>query len=183
MQIVQDIKSLYLTQGSTRYGENVTQLEHALQTAQLAINDGYNTEFIMACFLHDIGHLQYAEGLAKKNIDGEHEELDANYLSEFFSARVTEPIRLHVAAKRYLCATRPDYHASLSKASQHSLKLQGGAFNEQAVYEFEQRPLFREAIQLRLYDDQGKITGLNFIEFDEILKQLECLVKQTYSLI
>ncbi len=173
MQILEDIKNVYLAQGSTRYGENVTQLEHALQTAQLAIEDGYDDEFVAACFLHDIGHLHYAEGLAQKNIDGEHEELGANYLSSAFSENVTEPIRLHVAAKRYLCATEPEYHDTLSNASKHSLKLQGGAFTAQEVQECEKNSLFEKAVKLRIYDDRGKIIDLKVISFDEILVLLK----------
>ena len=173
MQILEDIKNVYLTQGSTRYGENVTQLEHALQTAQLAIEDNYDDEFVAACFLHDIGHLHYAEGLAQKNIDGEHEELGANYLSTAFSKNVTEPIRLHVAAKRYLCATKPEYHDTLSKASKHSLKLQGGPFVSEEVEEFEKNPLFEKAVKLRIYDDRGKIFDLEVISFEDILTLLE----------
>ena len=169
MDTLSTIKDLFLSKGSTRYGENVTQLEHALQTAQLAINDGYDDEFIVSCFLHDFGHLLYAEGLAARGIDGEHEDVGANWLAEHFSETVIEPIRLHVAAKRYLCAIDESYYDTLSKASKHSLKLQGGIYTDDEVKQFESLPNYKNAVQLRKYDDCGKIVGLKTSSLDELL--------------
>lgn len=177
MTIIDNIHNLYISHGNAHYGENVSQLEHALQTAQLAIDDAYDNAFVAACFLHDIGHLHYAEGLATKNIDGEHEEIGANWLAKYFNKDVTEPIRLHVAAKRYICATNPHYFESLSLASKHSLKLQGGPFNEEEIHSFTENPYFEKAVQLRLYDDQGKNTGLDVIELHQIKEILQSVIE------
>jgi phosphonate degradation associated HDIG domain protein len=169
MNALNTIEELFVSKGSTRYGENVTQLEHALQTAQLAIADNYDDEFVVACFLHDFGHLLYAEGLAARGIDGEHEEVGANWLADYFPTSVTEPIRLHVAAKQYLCAIDDSYYDTLSDASKHSLKLQGGVYNQTQAKEFETRSGYEKAVQLRKYDDCGKIIGLETPSLQEML--------------
>ena len=169
MNTLNTIKELFESKGATRYGENVTQLEHALQTAQLAIDDDYSDEFVIACFLHDFGHLLYAEGLAARGIDGEHEEVGANWLAEYFPTTVTEPIRLHVAAKRYLCAIDDSYYDTLSKASKHSLKLQDGIYNTEEVKEFETKPEYQKAVQLRKYDDCSKVVGLKTPSLEDML--------------
>jgi len=141
-----------------RYGEDVTQLEHVLQCGELARLDGASGSLIAAALLHDIGQFLNGAGEAAEmhGIDARHEVSGAAFLASHFGPEVTEPVRLHVAAKRYLCAIEPGYAESLSRASELSLRLQGGPMNATEVAEFEGEPAFADAVRLRRYDDQGK---------------------------
>jgi len=141
-----------------RYGEDVTQLEHVLQCGELARQDGASDSLIAAALLHDIGQFLNGAGDAAETqgIDARHEIGGAAFLAPHFGPEVTEPVRLHVAAKRYLCAVEPGYAESLSGASILSLRLQGGPMDQQEVAEYEREPAFADAIRLRRYDDQGK---------------------------
>jgi [1-hydroxy-2-(trimethylamino)ethyl]phosphonate dioxygenase len=143
-------------------GEEVSLTEHMLQTAQAAEQDTAPAALVAAAVLHDFGHMVHDEDVdaAEHGVDTVHEELGAEFLRANFPPQVTEPIRLHVASKRYLCAVEPDYLAELSDASRHSLDLQGGPFSRAEVLEFEQGPFFRSAVRLRRYDDIAKIPGL-----------------------
>lgn len=136
-------------------GEAVTQLEHALQCATLAQDAGARPELITAALLHDIGHL------ADKTDDRRepHEELAGALLGPLFGAAVTEPIRLHVDAKRYLCAMDPVYWTGLSPASKRSLEWQGGPFSEKQAVAFIAQPFARDAVRLRQWDDAAKVEG------------------------
>lgn len=155
------IEALFSQKGEEAYfGEAVTQAAHALQSAQLATEEGAPPTLIAAALLHDIGHLFHPEDLADSGIDGQHEEQGAAWLSAYFPASVTEPIRLHVPAKRYLCAVEPGYLAGLSPASVKSLALQGGPFTPDEVVAFEQNPHFEAAVRLRHWDDTAKVVGL-----------------------
>ena len=147
--------------GSEQYGEDVSQLQHALQCAQLAREHGCANSLVAAALLHDIGRLVEPEGNAEelRGIDARHETIGANVLRGAFPLAVTEPIRLHVAAKRYLCATDAEYAARLSHASVLSLNVQGGAMSPEEVVRFRQEPFFAAAIQLRRFDDWGKRVG------------------------
>ena len=112
--------------------------------------------------LHDFGHFLHdlPENSAEHGVDTMHEEAGAAYLARYFLPAVVEPTRLHVAAKRYLCAVDPAYFAGLSPASVLSLKLQGGALDEAGIKAYEALPFAQDAARLRRYDDQGKIPGL-----------------------
>ncbi len=123
---------------------------------------GQAPELIAAALLHDVGHLLHGlpEDAAAHGIDGRHEQAGAAWLRRYFRPAVVDPVRLHVAAKRYLCAVEPDYHAGLSEASQGSLRLQGGPMNPDEVRRFEQEPWFRCAVALRRWDDAAKVPGL-----------------------
>jgi [1-hydroxy-2-(trimethylamino)ethyl]phosphonate dioxygenase len=163
MQIVEEILELFATRGAAAYhGEAVSQEEHALQAADLAEREGAPDSLIVAALLHDVGHLLDGqdEGLATRGVDGRHEEAGCAWLSRHFGPEVTEPIRLHVAAKRYLCAVDPTYLAGLSPASRLSLKLQGGPMTPAEVAEFEADASFRAAVRLRHWDDTAKVPGL-----------------------
>ncbi|MEM9568047.1 MAG: phosphonate degradation HD-domain oxygenase [Cyanobacteria bacterium P01_E01_bin.34] len=156
------IEQLYRVRGSQQYGnEAVSQLEHALQCATLAQERGASNATITACFLHDIGHLLHnlGEDIAERGVDDHHEYRAIPYLKSLFGPEVTEPIRLHVNAKRYLCAIDEGYWASLSSASQRSLKLQGGVFSESDAKTFIQQPFASEAVELRQCDDLAKVTN------------------------
>ena len=149
--------------GHSGYGkEVVSQLEHALQTACAAEQSNASPQLVAACLLHDVGHLLHdlPEDAPEKDIDDEHEQLGAAWLAEYFGPEVVEPIRLHVAAKRYLCAVDSDYFSKLSPPSIQSLELQGGPMSKTQAAHFELHPHFAAAIQLRRFDDQAKIPNL-----------------------
>ena len=153
---------LLAAKGDRQYGEErVSQCEHALQCALLAERAGAPATIVTAALLHDIGHLLYDAGErpALRGIDDRHEELGAEYLREAFGPAVAEPVRLHVAAKRYLCATDPDYFGRLSAASVRSLELQGGPFNAKEAAAFRSVPFSDEAVKVRLWDDAAKLPG------------------------
>ena len=163
MDIVDEIGELFERNGRSLYGgEDVTQLEHALQAAMLAEAEGSETSLIVAALLHDIGHLLHdlPEDAPADGIDDVHERLAHNWLRGHFGPEVTEPVRLHVEAKRYLCAVELGYHSSLSAASQQSLEVQGGPFSAAEAREFEQRPFFEQGVRLRRWDDLAKVVGL-----------------------
>ena len=152
--------------GNLHYGEGVTELAHALQAAYLAHEAGENESMIAAALLHDYGHLVHClgESIAEQGVDANHETVGANALGKWFPTSVTEPIRWHVAAKRYLCAAELGYFDQLSPASVLSLQLQGGPMNPEEVVEFSARPFAEEADRLRRYDDQAKRPGATVLE-------------------
>ena len=136
--------------------------EHGLQAAYCAQVQGAPATLILAALLHDVGHLLeiVPDAIEDWTRDARHEELGARWLAQRFNAQVSEPVRLHVAAKRYLCATDADYFGRLSPASVHTLQLQGGAMSDSEVVRFEQEAYYREAVRVRRWDDQGKVAGL-----------------------
>src|SRR5262245_20302558 len=163
MSVVDRILQLFAEKGQGMYfGEAVTETEHALQSAHLAETAGAGNELIAAALLHDIGHLLHGlgEDIAEQGIDGRHEEGGAAWLARYFGPAVAEPVRLHVAAKRYLCAVDPVYHAALSAASRRSLELQGGPFSREEARRFEREPFWEAAVALRRWDDAAKVPGL-----------------------
>lgn len=174
--VLSRIESLFAERGDGEYhGEAVTQLEHALQAALMAEVDGHPAELIAAALLHDVGHLLHGHGedYLEHGVNDRHEDLGARFLARAFGAAVVEPIRLHVPAKRYLCAARPGYLASLSPASVSSLALQGGPMSAAEVREFEAHPQFAAAVALREYDDRAKVVGLVTPPFAHFRKYLE----------
>ncbi len=145
------------------FGERVSVTEHALQCAYAAQLDAAPPALIVASLLHDIGHLiePAPEQLEDWIADARHEISGAHWLAVRFEPAVSEPVRLHVAAKRYLCASDPSYMRRLSPASVKTLKLQGGAMTSAETARFEAEPYHVEALRLRRYDDQAKIAGLS----------------------
>jgi phosphonate degradation associated HDIG domain protein len=163
MSVVDEILELFASKGHAAYvGEPVSQLEHALQTAHHAEQADASDELIVASLLHDIGHLihKLPEDAADHGLDTRHEMMGQAWLARYFERGVTEPIRLHVPAKRYLCATDPAYLAQLSPASLQSLALQGGPFGPQELEEFQRNPFFRNAVALRRWDDLAKVPDM-----------------------
>ncbi|MDP3228837.1 MAG: HD domain-containing protein [Acidovorax sp.] len=155
-----DIEHLLATRGFHQYGrEAVSQLEHALQCAQLAEQAGETAATTAAALLHDLGHLLAPSGGAAGQ-DDLHQYVALPFLRGLLPDAVLEPIRLHVDAKRYLCAVEPGYWEALSPASQHSLVLQGGPFSGPDAERFAGQPFAQEAIRLRRYDDHAKVPGL-----------------------
>ena len=152
------------TRGRGAYGlSDVTQLEHALQTAALAREAGFSDAMIIAALFHDVGHMFESDedvDLASQGIDDKHEDSSADLLAPIFGDTVAEPVRLHVASKRYLCAVDPAYFDALAPDSVTSLKLQGGPMSDREVAEFEANPHFNEGVALRRLDDKAKVCGL-----------------------
>jgi phosphonate degradation associated HDIG domain protein len=176
MNVVAHIEQLFAERGSAEYhGEAVSQLEHALQAATFAEAEGQPAAVIAAALLHDIGHLLHAhgEGAAERGIDDRHEELGGRFLAKHFPPAVTEPVRLHVPAKRYLCATEPEYLRGLSPASVRSLGLQGGPMTMSEQSEFVRHAHYTAAVCVRRYDDRAKIVGLQTPPLTHFLPYLE----------
>jgi [1-hydroxy-2-(trimethylamino)ethyl]phosphonate dioxygenase len=179
MNIVDEIISLFQRHGDAAYhGEAISQTEHALQAAALAEQQGASDTLVVAALLHDIGHLLEGqdEDLADRGLDGRHEEAGCSWLATHFSPKVTEPIRLHVTAKRYLCAVDPVYLARLSPASRLSLSLQGGPLEAEKLADFESNPLHHDAIRLRHWDDTAKVSGLKVPGLEYYRDRLEAAV-------
>jgi len=163
---VPDIVQLLSSRATTWYGqEAVSQLDHALQCAHLAELAKETPQTVVAALLHDLGHMLSSERLAVPDEDGLptkddlHQFVALPFLRSRFDDAVLEPIKLHVDAKRYLCAVDAQYWDSLSAASKHSLELQGGRFDEAQVLAFEGLPFYAEAVRLRRYDDLAKVPG------------------------
>ncbi len=142
-------------------GERLSQLAHALQSAELAVEAGDPASLVIAALMHDIGHLvgKGDEGLAAKGIDARHEASGALALEQVFGKAVAEPVRLHVDAKRYLCFAEAGYWKSLSQGSKTSLEVQGGPFDAAEAETFIKSPHAADAVKLRRYDDLAKIVG------------------------
>jgi len=157
-----DIQTLFDRRGGEQYsGEAVTQLEHALQSAQRAELAGADDELVTAALLHDLGHLlnEQGESPSVRGIDDLHQYFALPFLRGVFGERVLSAIKLHVDAKRYLCATRAGYHDALSVDSKRSLLLQGGTFSPEEAERFIAQPHASEAVQVRLWDDLAKEAG------------------------
>lgn len=159
---VSDIERLFREHGGIGYsGEGVTQLEHALQAAQLAEREGACGELVTAALLHDLGHLLNLQGdtPSARGIDDQHQYYAIPFLRPLFPAAVIEPIRLHVDAKRALCALEEEYYGQLSEDSKRSLTLQGGIFSREETERFMARPGAADALRVRRWDDAAKVPG------------------------
>jgi [1-hydroxy-2-(trimethylamino)ethyl]phosphonate dioxygenase len=163
VSVAEEVRALYGRLGDGAYfGERVSMTEHGLQAAHFARVQGAPDHLVVAALLHDVGHLLQAvpEAIEDWVTDAQHEELGARWLAQRFDPQISEPVRLHVPAKRYLCAVDPHYFAQLSTASVHTLKLQGGPMSPAEVERFAREPHHREAVRVRHWDDQGKVAGL-----------------------
>lgn len=157
--ITHNIVELFESRGSSQYGrEAVTQLQHALQAAWLADRQGAAPALVCAALLHDVGHLLHdlPDDSPDHGLDDRHEVLGQEWLERWFPPAVTEPVRLHVEAKRYLCAVDPAYLGLLSEPSRVSLQLQGGVMSERQVQDFEATEFAQDAVALRKWDDRAK---------------------------
>ena len=161
MEIVEEILRLFAERGQQAYlGEAVTQEEHALQSATLAEAAGLSSNEIVAALLHDIGHFLAAAdepSQSPSSADDHHEAVGYAWLQRHFGPAVADPVRLHVDAKRYLCATEPEYVSTLSATSLQSLHDQGGPMSAGELGQFESEPLFQAAVTLRRFDDAAKV--------------------------
>ncbi|MBL4907256.1 MAG: HD domain-containing protein [Sneathiella sp.] len=177
--IVDFIGDIFLRRGADSYlGEDVTMSEHMLQGAQLAEQAGANEEAIASALLHDIGHYtnEFPEDALEKGVNNYHDEAGAFVLKRFFPQSVTDCVQQHVAAKRYLCAVDPEYLNLLSDASVHTLKLQGGPMDRHEVDAFEEQPHLDTIIQVRKWDDEGKVAGVKTPDYDHYAPLLQRIV-------
>ena len=173
--VVDEIESLYLTQGDEPHGEKVSMFQHSLLTARKAEQAGASNELIAACLLHDVGHLlvEPDDEYGKHT----HDSIGADWLAERFPPAVSEPVRHHVAAKRYICGIDPGYHDQLSSASQYTLTKQGGPMTPGEIEAFERLEYHKDALQLRRWEDGfGKIDDEVAPEFSRFRPLLEKLV-------
>lgn len=179
-QVVDHIFDNYAAHGHRAYGEDVTELEHALQAATFARQFGEPDHVVAACLLHDYGHLMHdlGEDIADHGVDAHHEDLGAKILGQWFEANIVEPTRLHVAAKRYLCWKDASYHDGLSEASKLSLRLQGGPMSDDEARVFETNPHYASAVQVRRYDDMGKVPGMKTPTLADFRPLIETFVKK-----
>lgn len=166
---IDEVLDLFARWGDHRYDEDLTQNEHAAQTAACAVAAGADDALVAAALLHDVGHLLHLDRLVpgpdgqvvvRHEEDLRHEAVGPRYLTDLFGPDVCGPIELHVVAKRYLCAVEPTYHDGLSAGSRASLVRQGGPMSAAEVAAFEADPAAEAAIALRRWDDAGKIDGL-----------------------
>jgi len=184
MTIIDEIAAIFDRRGGEAYlGERVSMRDHMLQAAYSAEQSGASDEVVVAALLHDVGHLvndvadaQRGDPGALEQVDFVHEEAGARWLSAGFGPEVTEPVRLHVAAKRYLCAVEPTYFAALSPASVHTLSLQGGPMGADEVAVFAAGPHAEAAVALRRFDDTGKSEGDPTPDLDYFLPRVRALV-------
>ncbi|MFJ6622286.1 TauD/TfdA family dioxygenase [Kitasatospora sp. NPDC091335] len=161
------IAALFAGEGAGEYlGEEVTMAEHMLQAAAAAEAAGAPDHLVAAALLHDIGHFFDAHGQESshgqnlmKGQDNRHSDSGADWLARWFDPEVTEPVRLHVAAKRYLCAVEPGYREKLSAASEYTLNVQGGPMDERQAAAFAELPGARDAVAVRRWDEQAKVAG------------------------
>jgi gamma-butyrobetaine dioxygenase len=172
LDLLQDI---FENEGASEYlGEAVSMAEHMIQTAVNAERNGAEEALIVACLLHDIGHFAQVKA-ARSDWHRRHDEAVAAFLDGHFGPEVVEPARLHVAAKRYLCAVEPDYYDRLSPASRHTLERQGGPMTAEEVRAFESNPYHEAACRLRRWEEAGKTPGVespDFADFRPLLARL-----------
>lgn len=162
MTAYEELERLFDSEGGREYlGESVTVADHMLLTASAARHSGAAPEMVVACLFHDVGHFMGAmSGLAlMEGSDNQHEDIAAQWLGQWFGPEITEPVRLHVAAKRYLCATDASYYDRLSDASKFTMRVQGGDMSAEEVAAFAAEEYADAACQLRRFDDLGKNTG------------------------
>ena len=176
--MIEELSRLFSGPGAGEYlGEPVTIGVHMRQAGALAAAAGAPDALVAAALLHDVGHLRAARGAPPLGgtADARHGERGASWLSAWFGPEVTEPVRLHVAAKRYLCATEPDYYQALSEESKRTLEVQGGPMDADDVRRFEQGPHAADAVAVRRWDDQAKepaVTPPEFGDFAPLLNRL-----------
>jgi gamma-butyrobetaine dioxygenase len=177
---VQVIADLFASEGAADYlGEDVTQAVHMLQTAALAERAGAAAPLVAAALLHDVGH--FTGTVTGRDLmhgtDNRHSDQGADWLARWFGPEVTEPVRLHVDAKRYLCAAEPGYLGLLSPASVYTLGVQGGPMRGAELASFAASPYAADACQVRRWDDAGKDRAAPVPSFDHFRPLLRGLLR------
>lgn len=170
-----DVLATYREHGHRQYGEDVTELQHALQCATFAREAGEPPVIVAAALLHDYGHLchRLGEDIAEQGVDARHEHIGFHRLLGLFADEIVAAGRLHVAAKRYLCWKEPEYLAGLSDASLRSLQLQGGPMKGGEAEAFEREPHFELAVRVRRYDDMGKVPDMGTPDLESFVPVLQ----------
>lgn len=177
-QIVQEVMALYEQYGEADYiGEPVSQLEHMCQCAQLAEEEGYDNEVILAAFMHDIGHL-CGNLLSAADMNGfgkiDHEKLGQVYIrSKGFSEKIAKLVGSHVASKRYLTFKYPEYYEKLSQASKETLVMQGGMMTKEEAEAFEEEELFHLYVTLRRWDEEAKRENIPLVSLQHYGRMME----------
>ncbi|MBI1386626.1 MAG: HD domain-containing protein [Rhizobiales bacterium] len=182
--IVDFLASIFERRGGEEYlGEPVTMGQHMLQGATIAERSGQPEEIIVGALLHDIGHFtsEFGTFTMGDTEDRHHEDAGAAVLERFFPPVITDCCRYHVAAKRYLCATRPDYFSRLSEASIHSLSLQGGPMSPEEVAEFEKNPNLEQIIAVRYLDEAGKRPDMDTPDFRHFAPMVQRMVDKHWG--
>ena len=163
VHVLEKIEKLFKNKGASLYGgEAVTQEQHALQAAQLAEESGASPSIIAAALLHDVGHLLHnlPDDAPDEGVDDVHEALGDRFLRRWFGPEVSEPVRMHVDAKRYLCAVDPSYLGTLSPPSLQSLELQGGPMKPAELSAYEELAFYEASLVVRRWDDLAKDPNL-----------------------
>jgi gamma-butyrobetaine dioxygenase len=182
MSAIEALTELFANEGADEYlGEPVTQAQHMYQSGLLAEEAGAPDALVAAALLHDVGHFHGA--LSGHDLmagtDNHHSDAGADWLAQWFGPEVTEPVRLHVAAKRYLCTIEPDYFDQLSQASRYTLSVQGGPMSPERAAQFAANPYAADAIAIRRFDDGAKDPQLSAPGIEHFTALLERLVRQT----
>lgn len=181
-EMLATIETLFVEKAGDSYlDEACTMASHMLQGAHLATQHGADDELVAAALLHDIGHYanEFTEKALSRGVDGFHEVVGAEIIAGHFPERTVSAVRHHVAAKRYLCATDSSYYAKLSPASKATLKLQGGAMSAEEVAKFEENPHYRDAVLVRIWDDEGKKPDADIPPFSHYKPMLARLIAST----
>lgn len=180
MKNIQELLDLLSAKGNDAYfGEQVSVLEHCLQCAYFAERSNASPAVIAAALLHDVGHILHGlpEDIAQHGMDGRHEEVGAAFLSQWFDESVTEPVRLHVPAKRYLCATDAGYFSVLSPSSVESLQIQGGPMSDEEASAFAASAHAQVAVAVRRWDDEAKIQALQVPALEHYVPILQAVLR------
>lgn len=178
MSAYSDIEQLFQSSVAEEYlGEDITLVEHMIQCGELALGAGAPDWLVVAALLHDIGHMLVTDAYEAQEagVDLHHDEVGADWIAARFPESVVEPVRLHVDAKRYLVSTEPSYIEKLSEASKQTFEIQGAVMNPGEITAFRALPYSADAIQLRLWDDLGKIRGastLTIKDFQLIIERV-----------
>lgn len=179
-ETVHGILKVFGERGSGQYGsECVSQLEHAIQCAMLAQESDAGASLVVAALLHDIGHILDEADLPQSdegNLNDSHEDKAYPWLLRTFGAAVADPVRLHVAAKRYLCTRDPSYATQLSPTSFKSYLDQGGPMSEDELQAFEREPYYQKALQLRKWDDLAKVANKPLPDISSFKELLESCI-------
>jgi phosphonate degradation associated HDIG domain protein len=176
MSVYQEVVDLFESAKAAEYlGEDITLVEHMVQCGDLAVEDGADDWLVVAALLHDIGHILISDAQEAQDAgeDRHHDEVGAAWIAQRFPEEIVEAVRLHVDAKKYLVSEVPGYVDQLSEASRITLKIQGGGFTEQECAEFLEQPFALEAIDLRVWDDAGKVRGTTSTDLSRFREAIE----------
>jgi len=177
-EIIAEIRKAFAACGHLDYGESISMQEHMLQAACIAEQKGEDDTVIVATLLHDYGHLvcNMPNNTFEDGIDNYHEDVGAQALESWFDEDIVGAVRLHVDAKRYLCASTPAYRDKLSQASITTLEVQGGPMNEEEMAAFREKRGYRLALKVRVYDDLGKEPQMERPNLDYYIPKLKACI-------